>query len=70
MQPQTWDDEPNQEQQSDPRRDRVVALTVAVAIIILIVTFVILFVRIDPLLEDFTSSGAATPTVTEPTTVP
>lgn len=43
------------------RPDRRVAATLAAAIAILIVAFIVLFISIDPLLSDFTSSGAATP---------
>lgn len=55
-----------QEEQEGRRRDRVVAVTLAVAIVILLVAFIVLFVQIDPLLSDFTSSGAVTPDIGSP----
>jgi len=53
-------DEADDTDVSVPRRDRVVAVTLAVAIVILLATFIVLFIQIDPLLSDFTSSGAPT----------
>lgn len=61
-----WDEGAEQEGQEGRRRDRVVAATLAIAIVILLVTFIVLFVQIDPLLSDFTSSGAATPDTGSP----
>jgi hypothetical protein len=52
------------------RRESAVAATLAIAIVILIVTFIVLFIRIDPLLSDFTTSGTITPPAGSPTIVP
>lgn len=61
-----WDKGAEHEGQEGRRRDRAVAVTLAVAIVILLVTFIVLFVQLDPLLSDFTSSGAVTPDTGSP----
>lgn len=45
------------------RRDKLVAPALAIAICILITMFVVLYVALDPLLSDLTSTGAD-PTIT------
>lgn len=65
-----WSDESDPQPQ-DSRRDRIVAATLVIAIVILLITFIVLFIQLDPLLSDFTSSGVSTPIVPSPaTTVP
>lgn len=66
MQPFRWGNDADDEGEGDRCRDRVIAITLAAAIIILLVTFIVLFVQLDPLLRDLTSSGAMTPDTGSP----